>query len=331
MRFGGIIGVDLGATNVRAAAVESDGRCGTIIKRGVPKSRSPKQVASVVSELCYEAAANVGSDRPAAVGVGLAGWTEAGTGLVYNGPNLGWRDVPFGELLTDALDGCEVVIANDLRAIALGEYLFGAGAGARVLAVVFLGSGIGSSVVIDGTPLTGAANMACEIGHVRVVPRGGRACGCGQLGCLEAYVGGHNLERRARHDLETGVTTALRTLVDSNPNSLTCAFIEAAAHDGDHYAMTLWEEAADYLGQALGSLVTYLNPDRLVLGGGVWANAPTLRTLTLERLEYTASPKALSLCELVDPTLGDRAGIAGAAAMARATSDFTDLGSAASE
>lgn len=315
-----IIGVDLGATNIRAAAVESDGSCGRIFKRSVPKTRSPENVARVVSELCQEATATVGSDRPEAVGVGLAGWTEAGTGLVFNGPNLGWRDVPFGELLRDALDGREVAITNDLRAIALGEYLFGSGAGAKVLAVVFLGSGIGSSVIIESSPLTGSANMACEIGHVRVVPRGGRACGCGQLGCLEAYVGGHNLERRARHDIETGVTTTLGTKVDGTSASLTCGSIEAAARDGDHYAVTLWEEAADYLSQALGSLVTYLNPDRLILGGGVWIGAPTLRVLTLGRLEYAASPEALSRCELVDPALGDRAGIVGAAALARAAS-----------
>lgn len=311
-----IIGVDLGATNIRAATVGPDGRCGQVHKREVPPDRTPETVADVVKELCLEVTSEVGVDTPFAVGVGLAGWTAARTGLVHNGPNLGWRDAPFGELLRKRLDGSQVVVTNDLRAIALGEYLYGAGAGAQVLAVVFLGSGIGSSVVIDGSPLTGAANMACEIGHIRVVPRGGRACGCGQLGCLEAYVGGHNLERRVRHDLETGVTTSLRDLVTDGESPITCRAIEGAAHQGDRYALELWGEAAGYLGQALGSLVTYLNPDCLIIGGGVWAGAPTLRGMALERLEIAASPTALSFCKRVDPVLGDRAGIVGAAAMA---------------
>ena len=309
------VGVDLGATNIRAAVVDADGRCGAVHKRPVPPGRAPSAVVDEVASLCAEASAEAGGANPRAVGVGLAGWTDAGTGLVRNGPNLGWRDVPFGDMLRKALGGPEVVITNDLRAIAWGEYLFGAGAGAEVLAVVFLGSGIGSSVVIDGLPLTGATNVACEIGHMRVVPRGGRACGCGQLGCLEAYVGGHNLERRVRHDIETGVTTSLADIAGDELASITCATVERAAAQGDAYACAVWEEAAGYLSQSLGSLVTYLNPDRLVLGGGVWAGAPTLRSLTLERLELMASPTALAACELVEPTLGDTAGIMGAAAM----------------
>ncbi len=308
-----IIGVDLGATNIRAAAVAADGSSGPPRRRELRKG-SPEEVAAAVAALCGEAA---GEARPAAVGVGLAGWLDREGGLVRNGPNLGWRDVPFRRLLRDRLPGAEVTLTNDLRAIAWGEHLFGAGQGAEVLAVVFLGSGIGSSVVIDGEPLAGSTNMACEIGHVRVVPSGGRACGCGQLGCLEAYAGGHNLERRVREDLEIGVSTRILELAGGAPEAITGTTIERAAAAGDAYALSLWSEAAGYLAQALGSLVTYFNPDRLMLGGGLWLGAATLRARVLERLPLMASPGAFAACELVDPALGDRAGILGAAAMAR--------------
>lgn len=311
-----VVGVDVGATNIRAAVVGDDGRCGLVLKRAVPESRAPEDVVQAVAALSLEAAAGA---TPAALGIGLAGWLEAETGLVFNGPNLGWRDVPFGAMLRAALPGTEVAVINDLRAIAWGEYRFGAGAGAKVLLVVYLGSGIGSSVIIDGRPLTGATNIACEIGHTRVVPPAeGRLCGCGQLGCLEAYSGGHNIERRVRKDLEAGVSTWILDFASGGVESVTCGTVDQAAAAGDPYSVALWEEVSAYLGQSLGSLITYLNPDRLILGGGVWDGAPDLRAKTLRRIERSASTEAFAACTLAEPTLADQAGIMGAAAFARA-------------
>lgn len=310
--MGPVIGVDLGATNIRAAAVDEGGRCGAVHKQRVPEGAQPEAVARAVAELCQ--AASGPAPSPRAVGVGLAGWMDEGRGWVHNGPNLGWREVPFGEQLSTTLGGPAVVLTNDLRAIAWGEYLHGAGAGAQVLLVVFHGSGIGSAVIVDGVPLRGASGVAGELGHVRVVTGGGRACGCGQIGCLEAYVGGHNLERRVRHDIETGAVTSLR---ERRPEAITCDVIDRAAASGDGYALALWEEAAGFLGQALGSMITYLNPDCLILGGGVWAGAATLRALADERLRRAASPEALDRCQLCEPDLSDRAGMIGAAALAR--------------
>jgi glucokinase len=311
---GPIVGVDLGATNVRAAIVDEEGRAGEVAKRRIPRDASPTEVARLVGDLCREAAKWA---APAAVGVGLAGWLDEASGFVHNGPNLGWRDVPFGDLLRDALGGPLVVLTNDLRAIAWGEYLVGAGRRADLLAVVFLGSGIGSSVILGGHILRGASGIACEIGHTRVVPAGGRACGCGQLGCLEAYVGGHNIERRVRSDLETGVTTALVEYAESGADAVTCGVVDRAAQGGDAYARALWDEVSGYLGQALGSLITYLNPDRLILGGGVWSGASLLRSLSGQALARSTSPAALARCRICDPALGERAGLIGAAAMAR--------------
>jgi glucokinase len=309
-----VIGVDLGATNIRAATVAADGSCGPLKRHEIRDETSPEAVADALAALAREVS---GKARPAAVGIGLAGWLDSEGKVVRNGPNLGWRDVPFWQLVADRLPRTGVVLTNDLRAIAQGEYLFGGGFGSRILAVVFMGSGIGSCVMIDGVPLSGTTNMACEIGHIRVVPRNGRACGCGQRGCLEAYVGGHNLERRVRHDLETGISTTILDLAGGDPRAITGATIEQAAAGGDPYALDLWCEAADYLGQALGSLVTYFNPDRLVLGGGLWQGAQTLRRLVKARISQMSSPAALDACLVADPKLGDRAGILGAAALAR--------------
>jgi len=309
-----IVGVDLGATNVRAAVVDEAGTAAAPIRRAVPRGEPPAAVADAVAALAREAASG---REIAAVGVGLAGWLDPTRQVVRVGPNLGFRDVPFGPLLADRLPGSTVVLVNDLRSIAWGEYLYGSGQGACVLLVVFFGSGVGSSVVANGRPLEGSTNIACEIGHVRVVPRGGRACGCGQLGCLEAYVGGHNLERRARHDIEVGAKTVLTDLVGGRLDAITCATIEAAVALDDRYASSLWSEAAAHGGQVLGSLVTYLNPDRLIVGGGVWAGCAALRERALKRLRRSATPSALEACRIVEPALSDLAGILGAAAFAR--------------
>lgn len=308
-----VVGVDFGATNIRASVVSPNGSCQEIFKVKVPKSRDPKEVTGCVADLCKKASSQ---NAPAAVGVGIAGWMDGQTGLIHNAPNLGWRDIRFGTMLKDELGGIPVVLTNDLRAIAWGEYLFGSGQGSQVLLVAYLGSGIGSAVIMNGRPITGSHNIACEIGHVRVVPQGGRSCGCGQLGCLEAYAGGHNMERRAREDIAAGVVTSLRKIVGPNLDSLTCGNIERAAESGDRYAQAIWREASGYLGQTLGSLVTYLNPDRLILGGGVWQGSPTLRALTLDRIRACANPTAMSQCDIVDPKLDDRAGIVGAGALA---------------
>jgi glucokinase len=312
------VGVDLGATNIRAAVVHGDGRSEPALRQSTPPRQSPEEVAEAVARLCREA---TGGEQPAAVGVGLAGWLDDQKGIVHNGPNLGWRDVPFGRFLELVLQKTKVTLTNDLRAIAWGEYLYGAGRGAHLMTVVFQGSGVGSCTVIEGAPLRGTANIACELGHTRVVPRYGRACGCGRHGCLEAYAGGHNIERRAQQEVQLGISTAILDFAGGEPQDIRCAHIEQAAQANDPYARALWSEVADFLAQALGSLLTYLNPDRLILGGGVWAGAPTLRSLVRDRLPLATNQRAYEGCSIVEPALGDRAGIVGAAALARSKID----------
>jgi glucokinase len=265
------IGIDLGGSKLRAARVR-DG----VIEGRVAVELGGRTAPEHVADRAAEAIASLG-DGPACVGV--AGMLRGDTGVVANSPNLGWRDVPFAKLLMDRV-GRSVRLENDLTAIAWGEYRFGAGRGARSIACVFVGTGVGGGAVLDGRLYRGAGNSSLEIGHVKIAPAD-RICGCGKTGCLETYVGGAHLGRHPEAE-------AVRT-------------------------------AGTLLGRALADLCTVLNPDRLVMGGSVWHGEADLRAHALAVLRETINPPALEALAVVDDQLGDDAGVLGAADLALAT------------
>jgi glucokinase len=311
------IGVDLGATNARAAAVDpATGAIAASHKLRHP-DRSPERVAATVVEAVRAAAAAAGIPVPPSIGVGVAGQCLGTTGLVLNAPNLGWRDVRFGELLGRAL-GTRVRIANDLLAAALGELRFGAARGLADAALVFIGSGIGSGLILGGKPYEGSGGVAGELGHVKVPPRpdvAERRCGCGQLGCLEAYAGGVNLAARVREELEAGRSSSIRDLVHGDLARITPGHVEQACAAGDGYALALWEEVSELVGDAIANLATVLNPARIILGGGVILGCPLLAGQVRRRAEarvVAASGRGLTFAAAA---LGDDAGVVGASTL----------------
>lgn len=245
----------------------------------------------------------------------MAGQCAGHSGLVVNAPNLGWRNVPLAERLGQAL-GLRMRVLNDLSAAALGEHRFGAARGAEDVALFFVGSGVGSGLLVGGLLAEGAGGFAGEVGHVKVTPRPGtaeRRCGCGQLSCLEAYAGGHALTARAREALAAGRMPGLAALLGGDATEAVPSRIEQAVAAGDADATALWEEAGELLGDAAANLATVLNPARLVLGGGVLLACPLLRTRVETRLRERVSATAGLLLQVVRSSLGDDAGVVGAA------------------
>ncbi|HZY02612.1 MAG TPA: ROK family protein [Anaeromyxobacteraceae bacterium] len=315
------LGIDLGGTNVRAALVDRDSGRIVASRKARLSSREPQSVAAVVAAAAREAAAEAGTDpaRLHGAGVGVAGQCLGSSGVVLNAPNLGWRDVPFGAMLARAL-GVEARVANDLSAAAWGELHFGAARGFSEVLVVFVGSGVGSGLVVRGKLVEGARGVAGEIGHVRVAPpRGGapRRCGCGQMGCLEAWAGGMNLSTRVREDLVAGARTAVRDVVGGDLGRVSPAAVEQAFARGDAYARDLWEEIGDLLGTVVANAVTLLNPARLILGGGVLMGCPGLLESTRRHLDAAVSPSAAVGLSVAQAALGDDAGLVGAALLER--------------
>ena len=307
------VGVDLGATNARAALVELEsGKILVETKRPWPEGPSgpaPETVADVVGAAVHEI--DPGGER-AGVGVGFAGMLRGWSGVVVIAPNFGWREVDFRSLLRARVgERCELY--NDLNAIAFGEARYGGARGVADVLCVYVGTGVGAGIVLGGKLYSGATHLGGEIGHTKVVPAG-RLCGCGMRGCLEAYTSGRNIQKRAQEELRGG-ERSLAVELAGGIDHVHAGFLDEAARRGDFYAGRLWEEVSTLLGMALANAVTLLNPARLVMGGGVWHGAPELRRRAVARLFELVNQPSREGFEVVDTALGDSAGMLGAAAL----------------
>lgn len=306
------VGVDLGGTNGRAARVDLETmQILDEAKEPVPEDgRAPEAVADLVARLV--AKVDPEGKREGA-GVGFAGMLRGWSGVVQNAPNFGWREVDFRALLRARIDP-RVELYNDLNAIAFGEATCGAALGALDVLCVFVGTGIGAGLVVNGELAIGASHLAGEIGHTKVVPNG-RLCGCGQRGCVEAYASGRNLANRAREELSSG-ERSLAVQLAGAVDQVHAGHLDEAARAGDPYAVALWAEVAPLLGTVLANAVTLLNPSRLVMGGGAWQGAPSLRKQVMAVYQAAVNAPNGEACQVVESTLGDAAGVLGAAALA---------------
>ncbi|HLL53284.1 MAG TPA: ROK family protein [Myxococcaceae bacterium] len=308
------LGIDLGGTYARAAVVDAGGRIVASAKTALT-NRGPEAVVEAIHQAAEGAITSAGNPAIRGCGVGVAGQLGP-NGRVIVGPNLGWRDVPFGQLLAGRL-GRPVRVVNDLAAASWGEFNAGAGRGAQDILVVFVGSGVGSSLISNGRFVRGAAGVAGEFGHIKVVP-GGRLCGCGERGCLEAYAGGHNLIAQMRDAIQGTSPTLLSTLSGNDPRKLTPVLLEEAALKGDAAAKAIYEAVAGHLSLAIANQVTVLNPARLILGGGVLSRTPGLLQRIRDGVAAWTNANARAAVSVVTAELGDDSGLIGAGLLATA-------------
>ncbi len=244
-----------------------------------------------------------------------AGQIDPASGVVVQAPNLDWHDVPLAATLHRTF-GVPIAVENDVRAAAWGEFRFGAGAGAGSLIAVFVGTGVGSGAVVERRLWRGAGNAAGEVGHTQVVIDG-RACRCGQRGCLEQYVSGNGFQRRFADALAAGVKTRLTDLAKRDPGQLTAAMVAAAANDDD-FAREMWLDAVRYLTMGVANYVTILNPEMLIFGGGVIETVPELAELAGAGVMELTTVLARRSLRIDRARLGNWSGVVGAAALAGA-------------
>ncbi|NNC17757.1 ROK family protein [Corallococcus exiguus] len=307
------LGIDLGGTFARAAVVDGKGEILASAKVAV-QDRKPQGVVETIAQAAEEAVKQSGV-KVDGCGVGAAGQIHKDTGVISVAPNLGWRDVPLAAMLTKRL-GFDVKVVNDLSAAAWGELHAGAGRGAHDILVVFVGSGVGSAIIADGRLVQGGGGVAGELGHIKVVP-GGRLCGCGEHGCLEAYAGGHNLIAQTKELLASGGSRVLETLAHDDPDTITPVTLETAAEAGDAKAKEIHDRAARFLALAVANYVTVLNPSRLVLGGGVLTHCPGIKRQVLDGVQQWSSRVSREGLLIADAELGDDSGIIGAALLVK--------------
>jgi glucokinase len=309
------LGVDLGGTKIETSLVDTTGHILASQRRPTQPERGPDGVIGDIIE-CVKNCLGEASKSAQALGVGMAGQIEKYSGIVRFAPNLGWRNVPLGAMLEEALV-LPVEVTNDVRAATYGEWLYGAGQGVDDLICLFVGTGVGGGIVSGGKLLEGCDNSAGELGHLTIMTDG-RQCHCRNRGCLEAYAGGWAIAERAqeavRSDPKAG--QSLITLAGS-VERITAATITEAYDNGDPIAQRIVEETANFLAAGVVGIVNAFNPCLLVLGGGVIQGSPMYLPMVERAVRINALEAALEGLLIVTAALGNKAGVIGAAALAR--------------
>jgi glucokinase len=264
-------GIDLGGTKIQTAIVGPDGEVLGKARRPTPTSGGPQDVAAEMAAALRDAAEDAGVEASdlAGTGVGSPGDADEKTGVVSGARNLpGWEgSFPLAEALSKNL-GVEVRIGNDVQVATEAEFEFGAGREFSSLIGVFWGTGVGGGLVLDGKPWLGRG-AAGEIGHM-VIERDGAKCPCGRRGCIEAYAGRGAMEAEARRRHEDGTKTDLFKLMHKHDRDrLTSGIWERAIDHGDHLAKKLVERAIEALGTGVASAVNLIDPEAVILGGGL--------------------------------------------------------------
>ncbi|MCD8139186.1 MAG: ROK family protein [Planctomycetaceae bacterium] len=255
-----------------------------------------------------------------AAGVGYPGPLNQATGTVYSAPNMsGWKNVPLADALTDRT-GVPTVIENDANCAGWGEYVAGAGVGARHMMMVTLGTGVGGAIIVDGRLHVGRDGSAGELGHVCIID-GGRQCGCGARGCVEAYASATAVVKRFTEYLDRGWRSGLA----QSRERVTCQAIFAAALDGDAVALKVVQETGHYLGIMASAVAELLNPEICVIAGGMVQSGDILldaiRATCLDRNDHPGRTMAI-----VPAKLGGNAGLIGAASHAKCRIGTTQIG-----
>ncbi len=307
------VGVDLGGTNLRCAVVD-DGCC--IISRFEIPTRAAEGSEAVIARINdgIQAAVSEAGLKPSdiiAAGIGVPGPLNQATGIVYSTPNMvGWDNVPLAEIVTKAT-GIRTFIENDANCAGWGEYAKGAGRGVRHMMMVTLGTGIGGAIIIGGHLHIGRDGAAGELGHVCIID-GGRPCGCGARGCVEAYASATAVVRRFIDLLDDG----WRSPLSEKRDFLTSYDIFKAAEAGDPVAFRIVEETGHYLGVMASAVAELLNPERCVVAGGmIKAGPPLFDAIRNTCLNRNCHPGRTM--EIVPAELGGNAGLVGAADQAR--------------
>lgn len=307
------IGVDLGGTKVLAGVIAPEnGKVLSVAKKKTGNAEDGDSLTRKIALLVEEAlqAASLPRSAIKGLGVGVAGMVDRLNGTVIQGVNLGLKEFPLARKLTHAI-GVPCKLGNDVEAATLGELRFGAGQNCSDFLCVFVGTGIGSGVVVNGKILSGASGTAGEIGHTIYQPNG-RPCNCGLHGCLEMYASRLAIARQVATDIALGVNSTVKDKLEPGKGILRSKAIATAVQEGDHLVTRCVMEAASCLGVTLGSAITYINPKKIILGGGLIQACDFYFRHAVDAARRNGLPTAVKKVEIIKSGLGDYAGIIGA-------------------
>jgi glucokinase len=316
----------MGATKILAAVVGEDGEVLGREKRRTKHEKGSEAVINRIAKAVRDALdeAGIGIDSLRAVGLGVPGPTDSHTGIVHHAPNLGWEETPVARILTDTL-GVPVFVGNDTNLCTLAEFDLGAGRGADSIIGVFVGTGVGGGIILNGDLHEGASQAAGEIGHM-IIRLAGPKCGCGQRGCMEAMASRLAIERRIEQAIAKGRTSVMTDLLaarhkdkrDYSSRRIRSGMLARAYEAGDEVVVRAVNQSARLVGVALAGAVHLINPERVVIGGGV---AEAIGEAYVEQVARSINDHTFAMSHrnlrVVSAALGDDAGVLGGVCLVR--------------
>ncbi|KGX88874.1 ROK family glucokinase [Pontibacillus litoralis] len=312
-----LIGVDIGGTTVKMAFITYTGDI--IDKWEIPTDKSDgasNVVADIASSIQSKQQENgYNANDFVAIGVGAPGFMDIQRGFVYEAVNVGWKDYPLGERLREAT-GYPVFLENDANLAALGEFWKGSGSQTTNMLAVTLGTGVGGGIIANGQLLHGTNGTVAEIGHMTVEMNNPMPCNCGKMGCLETVASATAIAKLAKQAVEEGKTTSLALLMKEN-GFVTAKDVFDAADQDDKVANEILEYVINTLGVSIANLAIALNPAKIVIGGGVSKAGNRLLTPLRKVFDQHALTRTSDVVEFVIASLGNDAGVLGAAYLAK--------------
>ncbi len=314
------IGIDFGGTNLRAAIADTETgqifhqrKCPTLATEG--QQAVVQRIVQLIRELLQMSGEPAGAIK--GIGIGVPGTPDIETGVIEFLPNLPgrWLKVPLQAIVQEQVQ-LPVAVINDVRALTLGEWIFGAGRGADTLACLAIGTGIGGGLIVNGQFHLGIGGTAGEFGH-HVVEVDGPPCGCGGRGCLELYASGPAIAAMGVKEVMHGHSTRIGELVNHDLNRIDAGVIVQAAREGDPIAMRILQRAGVYLGIAVGNILGVISPQRIILGGGVSVAGDLLLKSIVQTVSERVHVIPHQKVQFVLAELGINGGLIGAALWAK--------------
>lgn len=308
-----IFAADLGGTHLRAATVDESGQIHFRSKQNTPQGTDPNQIVEAIVNAVHDYRRGSGdaADALKAISLVVPGTVNVKDGTVVKAPNLPCLDgFPLTSTLTREL-GLPAILENDANAAAVGEMWQGAARGCRTIICVTLGTGVGGGIILDGELWRGVDGAAAEIGHMCVDPFGGVACTCGSRGCLEVFASATAIVRMTREAKPRYPDSVLQSTTD-----LTAESIFDAGLKGDELALEIFRRMGVYLGIGLANLINILNPQIIVIGGGVVNGWDLFEKHMMQQVEERAFPLLAARVKIERAKCGDDAGLLGAARLA---------------
>ena len=318
-----IVGVDLGGTNIAAGAMPTDGTREIAMRIGPTRADEGSaavvnRIVRMIEEVIEQTQAETGAERSDFIGVGIGspGPLDRAKGIIIVTPNLGWKDFPLRDEVGSRVN-LPASLDNDANCATLGEWWCGAAKGGRNVVGMTIGTGIGGGLIFDGKLYHGSSDAAGEVGHT-TIDSTGRRCKCGNYGCLEAYASGPAIAERARELLNAEGDSILHSIVDGDITRITAQTVFEASKRGDPVAIEVVRDTAHFLGVGIANLINLLNPDTVVIAGGVTQAGDQLFDPMRAEVRRRAFKSAVDACRIVPGALPLSAGVVGAIATFKA-------------